>query len=211
MPLHPCEAVIGAVRPWLGQILNECYISGISKKYLVTREIDHMCFRCRSTDEYVDVRTRLTSNDIGTLLVEDIIGGRPISTILLSKPYVYEDWTIPCIEIACPKKGKAHKAGLEHVEVVIGDIEDGFHNSKEKLLKFIETYPNILFDMKAIDKAINADISLVLADSGSMKFHVRSLFDVCTYELSQGITTGVPPNYFDDAKLKPDKNEIDQA
>ena len=194
--IHPCEAVIGAVRPWLGQLLNKCYATGISRQYLATREIDHMCFRCRSRDEYVDIRTRLTSDDIGTLLVEDIIGGRPISTILLSKPYLFEDWSIPCIEVACPKPGKSHQAGLEHVEVTIGNADDGFHDSKEKLLDFVAKYPDIKFDMKAIDKTINADVHLPLDPCGSMKFHVRSLFDVCTYEISQGIPKGVPPEYF---------------
>ena len=205
MPLHPCEAVIGVIRPWLGKILNQCHVSGISREYLITREIDHICFRCRSNDEYIDIRSRLTSNDIGRLLVEDLIGGRPISTILLSKPYIYEDWAIPCIEVACPKPGRVHQAGLEHVEVVIGDKEDDFHSSKDKLLKFIESYPDVCFDLKAIDKSINADISLGLADCGSIKFHVRSLYDVCTYELSQGMKAGVPPNYFLGAELISDE------
>ena len=194
--LHPCEAVVGAIRPWLGRLLYQCHVSGISREYLASREIDHLCFRCKSNDEYVDIRSRLTSNGIGSLLVEDMIGGRPISTILLSKPYIYEDWAIPCIEVASPKPGKTHQAGLEHVEVTIGGLEDGFH-SKDKLKEFMSLYPQIAFDLKAIDKPINADISLTLDDIGSMKFHVRSLLDVCTYEKTQGITTGVPPDYFD--------------
>ena len=63
-----------------------------------------MCFRCRSRDEYVDIRTRLTPDDIGTLLVEDIIGDGQISTILLSRPYLFEEWGV---EILKPRATRA--------------------------------------------------------------------------------------------------------
>jgi uncharacterized protein len=201
--VHPCEAVIGSVRPWLGAILNECISKGISKEYLVRKEIDHFCFRCKSNDEYIDVKSRLTSNHIGSLLVEDMIGGRPISTILLSKPYVYETWEIPCIEVTCPKPGKVHQAGLEHIEVTIGGEEDGFLHSKEKLLQFVAQYPSIDFDLKAIDKTINADVSVSLGTTGSMKFHVRSLKDVCTYETAGVFGSKLPPDYFTKAENTP--------
>lgn len=197
--IHPCEAVIGSVRPWLGAILNECVSKGISKEYLVRREIDHLCFRCKSNDEYIDIRSRLTSNQIGLLLVEDLIGGRPISTILLSKPYVYETWEIPCIEVTCPKPGKVHQAGLEHAEVTIGGPEDGFLHSKEKLLQFVAQHPSIDFDLKAIDKVINADVSVNLGTNGSIKFHVRSLRDVCNYETSGDFGSKLPLDYFTQA------------
>jgi uncharacterized protein len=198
--VHPCEAVVGSVRPWLGAILNECISTGISKDYLVRKEIDHFCFRCKSNDEYIDVRSRLTSNQIGSLLVEDMIGGRPISTILLSKPYVYETWEIPCIEVTCPKPGIVHKAGLEHIEVTIGGEEDGFLQSKEKLLQFVAQHPSIDFDLKAIDKTINADVSVSLGICGSIKFHVRSLKDVCTYETAGVFGSKLPPDYFTTAE-----------
>lgn len=169
---------------------------GISRDFLRSKEIDHICFRCKNNDEYVDIRTRLTSNDIGSLLVEGMIGGRPISTFLLSKPYIFEDWRIPCIEVACPKPGKSHAAGLEHIEVAIGGIADGFHGSKKELLRFAAMYPQIEFDLKAIEKVINADISLSLGALGHIKFHMRSLQDVCNYELSSGMVEKVHPEYF---------------
>jgi uncharacterized protein len=193
---HPCETVIGSILPWLGTVIHKCHSSGISKEFLSTKEIDHICFRCSSNEEYIDITSRITSEHIGILLVEGIIGGRPISTVLLSKPYIYENWSIPCIEITSPKAGKVHQSGLEHIEVVIGDKEDGFLHSKEKLLKFTEQYPLIEFDLKAIDKEVNADVSLALEGVGSIKFHVKSLRDVCNYELSGGLVEKVAPDYF---------------
>lgn len=201
--VHPCEFVIGSVRPWLGAVLNECISKGISREYLLQKEIDHLCFRCKSNDEYIDIRSRLTANQIGSLLVEDMIGGRPISTILLRKPYVYETWEIPCIEVACPKPGKVHQAGLEHIEITIGSQEDGFLHTKEKLLQFVAQYPSIDFDLKAIDKTINADVSVSLGTTGSIKFHVRSLKDVCTYETAGVFGSKLSPDYFTRAENIP--------
>lgn len=194
--LHPCEAVVGSIRPWLTSMMGKCIETGISRDFLRSKEIDHICFRCRSNDEYLQIRMQLTSNDIGSLLVEGMIGGRPISTILLSKPYAFEDWRIPCIEVACPKPDKSHAAGLEHLEVTIGGVDDGFYNSKEKLMRFASMYPLIEFDLKAVEKVINADISMSLGNHGHIKFHVRSLQDVCNYELSSGAVEKVPPDYF---------------
>jgi hypothetical protein len=79
---------------------------------------------------------------------------------------------------------------------VIGDKEDGFLHSKEKLLKFTEQYPLIEFDLKAIDKEVNADVSLALEGVGSIKFHVKSLRDVCNFEISGGLVEKVAPDYF---------------
>ena len=198
---HPCEKVIGSILPWLGTVIHKCHNSGISKEFLSTKEIDHICFRCSSNEEYIDIKSRMTSEHIGTLLVEGIIGGRPISTVLLSKPYIYENWSIPCIEITSPKAGKVHQTGLEHIEVVIGNDEDSFLDSKEKLLKFTEQYPQIEFDLKAIDKEVNADVSFTLEGIGSIKFHVKSLRDVCNYELSGGLVEKVSPDYFLNSNL----------
>jgi hypothetical protein len=194
--LHPCEAIIGSIKPWIGSLLAKCYLTGISKDFLISKEIDHICYRCQSNEEYIDVRTRLTANDVGSLLVEGMIGGRPISTFHLKEPYQYENWSIPCIEVASPKPNRIHQAGLEHLEVVIGNTNDGFGCSKNKLLDFTSLYPAVEFNLKAIDKDINADVSLELESAGSIKFHLRSLFDVCNHELIQGSNEEIPSDYF---------------
>ena len=72
---HPCEAVIGPVYPWLTNVINAAQVRGLNREDLVNRPIDHFCYRCRTKEEYVDVRGRLTSDDIGELVVESMIGG----------------------------------------------------------------------------------------------------------------------------------------
>ena len=68
-------------------------------------------------------------------------------TFLLSEPIAFDEWRISCLEIPCPKPGRVHRHGLEHMEVVIVpdvDITDGskpFINSTHLLEDFIQKYP----------------------------------------------------------------------
>jgi hypothetical protein len=87
--------------------------------------------------------------------------------------------------------------GLEHIEVVIGTESDSFLDSTTLLTQYQQQHPQIKFDTKAFDKDINADISVDLGeDLGSIKFHARSLLEVCLYEKSHGKVEEVPADYF---------------
>ena len=83
---HPCEAVIGPVHPWLTSVITSAQVRGIKHDDLVNRQIDHFCYRCQTKQEYVDVRRRLTSDNIGELVVEGMIGGtkQPLSSLSTS-------------------------------------------------------------------------------------------------------------------------------
>jgi len=101
------------------------------------------------------------------------------------------------VEITCPKPGKQHKHGLEHIEIVLGEPGASFIKSKPILTEFKEYYPSLDFDMKAYDKDINADISLELGDEiGCIKFHARPLLEICEYEKLHGMVEAVPVHYF---------------
>lgn len=194
-----CENIVGPVGSWIGMLLSRVETAGISTAFIKSREIDHLCYRCHSKREYLDVKSKLTEDCMGRLIVEGMIAGRPISTVELLEPIKYEGWSIPCIEIACPKPGKTHKEGLEHIEVVIGNEGDNFCDSKDILLSFVSRHPTVTFDLKAIDKDINADVSIDLGkDIGSIKFHVRPLIEVCKYERANGLVQPVPEDYFEE-------------
>jgi predicted metalloenzyme YecM len=111
-------------------------------------EMDHVCFRCSTRDEYLDVKRRLAP--FGTPLEEGMIGGRPILIFLLEEPIVFRGWRISCLEIPCPKPGRSHSHGLEHVEFVIcpqepqeeGQEESkSFMHSRPLLEAFMSKYP----------------------------------------------------------------------
>lgn len=188
---HPCSEVIGSVPRFLIVLTEKLANRGIDIK---NREIDHVCYRCGTTTEYLRVCRELSA--FGVVLLESMIGGRPISTISLHEPIEYSSWKVQCIEVTCPKPGRSHSIGLEHAEVVIGSPADGVYNSRQILTQFEASYPDVKFDKKAIDKEINADISLSLLSGMTVKFHSRPLKEVIEEELKGGHFDKVPPDYF---------------
>ncbi len=104
--------------------------------------------------------------------------------------------TIRCLEIPCPKPGKSHKKGLEHCEVVIGSPEDTPEHNRAKLEAFMLNHPGVSWDLKAIDKDLNADVAVDLPNSNSVKFHLRPLYEVIEYEIKGGSVVPVPEGYF---------------
>ena len=101
---------------------------------------------------------------------EKIISGRPICTYKLRNPLVYEARKISVLELPAPKDGSPYQEGFEHVEFV---IEESFE-------AFMQRYPHISFDTKALSKAINPDIGIDY-DGVRVKFHEQSLEYVVRY------------------------------
>ena len=99
---------------------------------------------------------------------------------------------IDVIEVPSPKDGTLYVAGLEHVEFVIGDgshrtpLNDGVHQTA--LNAWIERFPSVSWNTKAINKVCNPDVStkLELNDYGkvSVKFHLLPLEDVIKFEVT---------------------------
>lgn len=203
------ESIIGDWREFLHQVVTKCEANQLS---LIGKEIDHICYRCENKEEYVSVRDRLILNG-SYLILESMVGGRPISVFELSPPLEYEGWQVRCLELACPKPGRSHSHGLEHAEVVIGKGISAAFNSRELLENFVKSRNNsaastssnsdddstlkpIQFDFKAIDKPFNADVCVDLGDGINVKFHAAPLYDVCAHEVEGGMYDPVPANYF---------------
>ena len=165
---------------------------------VATLQADHVCYRTDSIEQYTGlVQALQSSDDDVTLLVESEIGGRLIATFKLAVPIEIinsEDGStrrIDVIEIPSPKESSSYVAGLEHVEFVIGDgshrsaLNDGVHQTA--LNAWIERFPSVSWNTKAIDKACNPDVStkLELNDYGkvSVKFHLLPLEDVIKFEV----------------------------
>ena len=55
---------------------------------------------------------------------------------------------------------------------------------------------DVVFDRRAIHKKINADISVLLREGLSVKYHARPLYEVCRYEVNSGLREAVPEDYF---------------
>ena len=194
--MHPVEQILGSVL--VSSFLEEiCSFTAELSLPILHNEIDHICFRCESVTQYLEVCKNIVQFKVGTILLESMIGGRPISIISLTEPLPFKDWSISCLELTCPKPGRVHKHGYEHIEVVIGSPQDGFTNSAEFLQRFASKFPSIQFDTKAIHKEINADLSLTSPGGSSVKFHTRPIYEVCQFEIDYKHFENVPASYFE--------------
>ncbi len=177
---HPLDSTLGPMAPFVCQLLTEMRaVMGVNGSPVV----DHLCYRAATLPEYLELKAVLAAH--GVLLVEGMIGGRPIATYRLHQPVCWEQVTVPCIELAAPKAGRSHQAGLEHIELVV-----------PSLTTLVTRHPDVPFKTGNIDDGRNPDIGLMLP-SGQIKFHLRSLDEVIDEELCTGAVVPVPADYYD--------------
>jgi predicted metalloenzyme YecM len=202
--MHPAELIIGSLSDFLDAALSKLSKIGVDMEVSKGYEIDHVCYRCESIEEYLKVCKDLAS--IGECIMEGMIAGRPISIILLNSPIKYRHFSIPCLEIPCPKKGSFYKSGLEHLEVAIStapcstDEMIAEFRDNSKLIEFAKQFPDVNFDTKSLKKDINADICIDVDENIRVKFHNRPIRDVCLYEKTCGSAVAVPKDYFTENK-----------
>lgn len=188
-------------------------------------QMDHVCFRVETVMEYRSVLAALVPS-LGEKLIESMIGGRPISIVRLldpikvTPPGCTTSYSIPCLELPCPKAGRAYVTGLEHAELVIG----GGICGNDALLAFVARCHAegvlLALDESGLQKESNADVTALLpvpatmpqgsaalhmsaAGAGSqemhVKFHQRPIDEVVAFELAEGVYKPVPENYFEGA------------
>lgn len=151
--------LLGDINGFLNALLSSLAEDGID---VSTYELDHLCFRVTTQDEYKQYKESL--HKLGTLLSETLISNRPIATFKLNTPIVFSDRTISVIELPAPKPDGGYPKGLEHAEFVIDKPFD----------EFMEAHPAVSFSTRDIKKPINPDIR-VQYSSFSVKFHHKPL------------------------------------
>lgn len=88
--------VVGDPAPFLDRIFAGLASVGINvDRY----QLDHMCYRVETNDEYEVVKKRFEGELESKLLVENIISGRMIATYKIKTPYEYKGRMIDVIEL----------------------------------------------------------------------------------------------------------------
>ena len=163
---------------------------------------DHVCYRIETQESYDElVKSLRADTKSWKLLIESMVGGRPIATFELSTPIRGgHGRKISVIEIPSPKAGSPYNEGLEHVEFVLtkasgepyarSPANDNLHQSAFE--NFMTSHDNLNWSSKAKSKDINPDISVKveLESFGlcSVKFHLMPLAEVIEYEKACGLT-----------------------
>ena len=163
--MHPIEELLGKTTPFLKKVF--AYLKK-DKINVSSYELDHICYRVETLKKYEELKQKFLNH--GSLLSETQIGGRFISSFKLHVPITFDNRKIYCIELPAPKKGRFYPEGYEHVEFVVD----------KEFNKFMELYPKVNFDTRAMSKEINPDISINY-DGCSVKFHHNTLEYVITY------------------------------
>lgn len=164
--------VIGDYSSFLTDIIGRVTRVGFDLKDFV--QIDHMCYRTVSLDNYAQKKSQLTA--VGTQLGENMINGRPIATFRLHQPVMHGQWRIDAVELPAPKAGSVFIEGLEHVEFVLYD----------DLQTFLKKYDGKPFDLRAADRGVNPEVGLQL-DNYAVKFHLLNLPTVVYLENKLGM------------------------
>ena len=204
-PPPPKPKQYAAILPLL-PILLPPFVSAITSQLSTYHNIDttpfhldHACFRCSTVAEYDAVKSEMYEAR-QTLLVEGIIGGRPISTYALHPPIICGDRLVDTLEVPAPKFGSPYASGLEHVEFVIpSEVTCPVNNEGEHeaaLRCFVASHPSVEFDTRALEKRCNPDVSMALSLGGggaklTVKFHLMALRDVVEYEKANGMVQAV--------------------
>jgi predicted metalloenzyme YecM len=193
---HPLFSIAPFNNPsaFIAHLHGELQATGIDFD-LFDYEMDHICWRCADNEEYIIAgQAAITAG--ATLLVEGMIGGRPITTLKLDVPIVIihddTEYFINSLEIPAPKPGKGYPSGWEHVECVICE-GSGHPSDKSPLLDFLDKYPDYKWNKDALTKSINSDISLSFPASKAyensqpvvVKFHCCPLPVVIEFEKAQ--------------------------
>lgn len=154
------QNLIGDYEAFLREILRSISSEGFDLSDFI--QIDHLCYRTSSLDNYYKKKSEL--GQISSLLGENIVNGRPISVFRFNQPIIHDKWRIDALELPAPKEGKSFNEGLEHIEFVIYD----------DIPTFLKKYKGKVFDMRAADRGINPEIGYQLPKY-SVKFHILSL------------------------------------
>lgn len=142
-------------------------------------QIDHLCFRTESEEDYVVTKTLIT--EFADLLIESPINGRLIATYKLRKEILCGDHFVDVIEVPAPKAGRPYARGLEHMEVV---VDEPLENLRGR-------YAHLEWDDRNIAHPSNADISLCFGGA-SVKFHTEPLEKIIEREKSRCESKGNP-------------------
>ncbi len=129
-------------------------------------ELDHIGYQASSSTDYDKLLPKF--EETGSLLHEAIVGGRRVSIIKLDSPLVYKDYRIPAIELVEPKPDQVCPSALEHAEFVLNESFD----------QFINKYPDVGLDTRAIDQKDFPMIKLKLGDNIQVKFHKAHVLQI---------------------------------
>ncbi|MCH4294042.1 VOC family protein [Shewanella sp. 3B26] len=86
-------------------------------------ECDHASLRVNSVEGAEQLKADFAN--LGDIISDNIINGRPILIIRLHQPLILGSMSVPCIELPFPSEKRYPQEGWEHIELVLPGADQG--------------------------------------------------------------------------------------
>ena len=133
-------------------------------------DLDHLGYQASSNEEYDQIKPEVI--EIADLMSENIVGGRRVGVFKLHEPLRYKHYVIEAFELIAPKAGQICPSGLDHAEFVID----------QKFNEFMARYPEINWDISAVNQPVFPMVKLNFGDNMTAKFHYEPVLKIISKE-----------------------------
>lgn len=140
---------------FLDKIFEKIHNIGIDTSNLT---LDHVAYQASSPKDYENIKTRWLQKY--ELAGENIVGGRRVLNIRLDKPFIYKTYQFEFVELIEPKPEQVVPSDWEHIEMTVDC----------SLEAFMERYPKLDWNTKALNRDDFPMITLKLEDNMQVKF-----------------------------------------
>ncbi len=154
--------ILDNYQKFIDEIYNRVANLGIDIESL---KIDHLGYQAESPKDYNDQVSLIST--CTTKISENIVGGRKVGVFQLQNHLEYQNQTFNIIEIFEPREGQIVKSAWEHIEFLV----------ESTLEEFMNKYPNITWDISALDREEFPMLILLLGDGWRAKFPRRGVLD----------------------------------
>lgn len=148
---------------FIKEILQKLNEQGVDVSQL---DMDHLGYQASSNENYDKLSVEF--DKFGKRVSEEIVGGRRVGIYKLNNPLHFQQYTNTAIELVAPKEGQICPSALEHVEFVL----------KESFDSFMKKYPNITWDISALNQLDFPMIKLKLNKNTQVKFHLKPVLEI---------------------------------
>jgi predicted metalloenzyme YecM len=135
--------------------------------------LDHFGYQCSSNEDYDKLKPELMG--VAEMVSENIVGGRRVGIFKFNTPLVYDGKEISAVELVAPKDGQDCPSALEHAEFVIDTDFDSF----------VKRYPNLDWDLTAVNQPTFPMVKLKLSENTQVKFHLQPVLEIIEQEKKQ--------------------------
>jgi hypothetical protein len=127
--------------------------------------LDHIAYQASSSTDYEKIFPEFEK--LGSLVNEEIIGGRRVAVFKLENPIQYKEYKIPALELIEPREGQVIESALQHAEFVVSNFES-----------YLEKYLDIDWDTSSMHREEFPHLKLNFENGLTLKFLQKPILEL---------------------------------